>query len=310
MRPSLSNGVFALALAALGCSSNHEVASADGGSAKDANQEATPTYATSPCGECVAQHCGPEISGCSGDPDCAAYLTCLDGCSLDPGGNVSSACEAACPRGASTSGAQAEMQLTQCRTSGPGAACAGCGVDAGAGPPLLHQMCMATTDSNACQQCEKNSCCQSYAQCHSDPQCAPLFVCMGKCYAGEPDDAGVHDAAFPPDGAALACDEYCRQAYPNGLTDLAPILACRGVYCWTPCQGTQKTPCATCAETQCATEYANSYGTAGGFLIAECEIPCSDASCLTACKNAYPDAKMAAELYETCVTAKCMAACK
>jgi hypothetical protein len=309
LRPNLSNGVFAIALAALGCSSNHEAAPADGGSARDAPQEATPTYATSPCGECVAQQCGTEISGCSGDPDCAAYLTCLDGCGLDRSGNVSSACEAACPRGASTSGTQAEMQLTQCRTSGPGAACAGCGVDAGGGPPLLHQMCMPSTDSNACHQCEKSTCCKSYAQCFGDPECSSYITCVGECYNAKPEDAGVPDAEPPPDGAALPCDEYCLQAHPNGLTGAAPLFTCDIVNCAAPC-GAQTTACEACAQTQCATEYANFYGTADGWLISDCQIPCSDTSCLMACENAYPAGKMAADLFDTCFAAKCTAACK
>jgi hypothetical protein len=280
---------------------------ADGRLTADAGQT-TPDGASA-CGQCVAQQCSATIAGCSSDPDCATYWSCVDACGLDPSGNVDPTCEAACPRGSSTSGTAAEAQLTQCRSNGAGATCTACGIDAGGQNPLLHEMCMPSTDPDACHQCEKSRCCDVYAACVGNPDCLPFAHCLNPCYNGIADDAGVHDAG-PPDGD-LACAYYCLQGHPNGLTDLAPLLACDAVDCSLPCNP-GATAYHTCLITYCPDEYAYSLQTPDGFLLGECQGDCPEddagtasAACLMGCEDMYLSAKAAADALAVCGAAHC-----
>lgn len=97
------------------------------------NDASVPSYGASGCGQCVATACSSARMACTADPDCTKYLACVDACPIGPEGNVSKTCEAACPRGSSSSGMLAENEWVQCMTLGPGAACAECFEDAAAG---------------------------------------------------------------------------------------------------------------------------------------------------------------------------------
>jgi hypothetical protein len=295
--------ILAFSLAGCGPSRASPAPSADAGADAEA---AVMTFARSACGTCVAHACSSATTACGADPDCASYLTCLDGCGLGPAGDVDTACEKACPRSPSSSGAQAEQALTQCRTSGAGATCAACANDAGSGDPILHQMCAPVMDPDACHQCSRNHCCVTDATCRASADCMAYKSCFKACGSGAWDDGGAY-VAGPPDGGS--CEEMCYQPNPNGLAAFSGWLACLSVYCADigACGGQPQDSCAQCKNAMCGDQIAENEGTVDGFLAGGCISQCAstDVACVNACWTKYPNAKAADDALLLCVLQKC-----
>jgi hypothetical protein len=299
--------LVSLAFVLGGCSASNP---ATGGSpdAAGAADVATATYGASACGACVSQGCMTEVTTCNSDPDCSRYLSCLDGCGVGSDGNVDPACAAACPRGSSTSAMTAEMQVDDCRTAGAGASCAACGIDGGAaGNPILHQSCTPMTDTSSCSTCEDNSCCQTYAKCHADPDCPALLTCLQDCLSGVADDAGA-PAGGPPDGGS--CDLLCATAHPTGLVDWAPRITCILQFCAVACEDPPMPPlpaCEACTNQFCAEQYADLNGTPDGYLFGACFAACPSGAnpCTDGCFAQYPSAKARADALDACVAQNC-----
>jgi hypothetical protein len=296
--------VFAIGLGA--CSSN---GSTTGGSANDGGATDTSVatgYATSACGTCVAQACATSISACNSDPDCASYLSCLDACGVGGDGNVDPTCAAACPTGNSTSGMRAEEDLTDCRADGAGAACAACGVDGGGGNPIVDQTCTPMTDTTECATCEDDHCCQTYANCHANPDCHAMQTCLVDCLSGVADDAGAPHGGAPDGGS---CETICGDAHPQGLVDWAPRDACLLLNCTVMCENAPMPPlsaCDACEFQSCANEYANFDGTPDGYLLGACIAACPTGSpCENACFIQYPTAMAAAYALFGCTAQNC-----
>jgi hypothetical protein len=294
-----------MVLALAGCSTSNSSSGGDGGSAGDAS---TGAYATSTCGTCVAQSCSAAITKCNSDPDCSAYLACLDACGVGPDGNVDPTCAAACPTGSSSAGTTAEATLNNCRAIGPGAQCAGCGIDGGGANPILTQMCTPMTDTTPCFTCEDDQCCDTYARCHANADCHALQTCIVDCQNHVADDAGA------PEGGATAtetCAYICGKAHPQGLVDWAPRTTCIFVKCLVQCENPPMpppSPCIACQNQNCANEYANLVGTPDGYLFAACVAGCPTGSpCEEACFTQYPSAKAAANAQLACSSLYCPA---
>jgi len=241
-------------------------------------------YARSACGRCLRGACSLEVSSCAGDPDCAAYLTCLDRCGTGDGGNIDPACAAGCPRGSSSSGAAAESALSECWTNGPGALCAPCGGnDASAATnPILRQRCPTSSGADACATCQEDHCCQTEAACTSE--------CMG--YVGCRVDGGS--------------PTVCRATYPGGLLQAEAWQSCRFVFCAakSQCNGGFP-PCERCAVTLCSEEYVAFRTHLQGALYRECISYCGSDDCSAACLKSYPGARPLIDAFDACIFDKC-----
>jgi hypothetical protein len=187
---------------ALGCSSTP--------ANNDAGADSSSGFGASACGSCVETQCASAITTCNSSAECSAYWSCVLGCGVDSSGNVDANCASACPRGSSSTGTTDEQALDQCRTTGAGASCAACGGDAGAdgGNPIIHQMCTQVTDTTPCFTCEDNNCCNTYAACHADPECAAYKSCLVAC------ENGLHD------GHARSVHRVCRVEVPGAIRKL------------------------------------------------------------------------------------------
>lgn len=284
--------------AAFGCSTSNTVTPL-----QDAGIDtSTATFGGSACGACVTQACASAISTCGGNPECAAYLSCLDACGIGPDGNVDPTCAAACPKGSSSTGTQYEQQLNTCRTTGPGAACSACGADAG-GNPIIHQTCPTGTDTNPCYLCEDNNCCHTYDACAADSECTALKTCLKDCYAPGP-DGGV-------DAGAQGCSLFCNGQYPKGVAHWAERRTCMDVHCLKECGAGTPDPCVSCAMSKCPEAYANLHGTQDGYLLWDCTALCAtgDKTCIDACIAKYPSAKAAFDAFGLCNVTRCGTQC-
>ena len=255
---------------------------------------ATPaaTYASSDCGQCVAQACTNEETACAGDPQCAKYLSCLQGCSLDATGNADPSCEGSCP--APSSVGSLKDDLTRCRSTGPGAACSACGtiVDAGGdASDFLHQSCAPTSAANPCAKCKQEHCCQTVDVCIKDPDCTALTLCMASCNTAN-------------------CRNDCLSAHPTGAQKYAPNQACFGIQCSGPTACKNAGACLTCVVTQCRTAYANCVGDATCFMLFECFASCNGiVPCANACYAKYPSATSTFDTFVTCQSNLCVNSC-
>jgi hypothetical protein len=300
---------FAVAAAGASCSSSSggsPAAPMDAGVA-NATEAGAPAFGAGACGKCVASSCAGPVKTCNADPGCAAYLACVDKCPQAAGGNVDPACAAKCPRGTASASTTAEAEIDDCRNTGPGAKCAGCGVDGGGQNPIVNQTCTPMTDQTPCYTCEDDSCCNTYAACHVNPDCTSLETCLKDCYQGVADDAGS-PAGGAPDGGS--CDIICGGAHMAGLVDWAPRLACLQVKCAVQCENPPMPPlsqCDACINQYCANEYANLNGTPQGYLYGACFAACPSGAnpCTAGCIQQYPSASAAGMALAACGNANC-----
>ncbi len=243
--------------------------------------ESDASWGVSACGECVGSACATAIVACSSDPDCAAYLTCVQACGVSGSGDVDPGCEAACPRGVSTAGTQAEQRLSHCRTDGLGSLCVACGTSASAAQnPLLRQQCPRTATTDACKQCEEEHCCQTTAACDAD--CQGLTTCM------------INGGNYLD----------CQMMYPSGLVNAERQQTCNAIFCYRSdlCHHGLRT-CNQCIYQECAEEYADIRGSLAGALYFECTAAGSDSA---TCLGLYPQATAVAEAYLVCVGVNCV----
>jgi len=268
----------------------------------------TVVHGASVCGRCVATACARERGGCEAEPECAAYVACADACPSTSIGDIDPACEAACLRPTDPAGGSAEAALTACRTSGPGASCAGCGANTSPyRSPLLRQDCpvpaapptapvlVCTPGTEAvvlaCRRCEIERCCDARRACEDSAECTALKECTlvcadveGKCYA-------EHDSAVALEAARRAC---------------------RFVLCAAPCSTKPVNSCSTCINTRCGDEFVSLYGTHDGLLLEECNRHCGPAfepPCLNACVAKYPSLKQQYSDYQLCAGSRCLEVC-
>lgn len=273
----------------------------------DAGTDSTSSgFASSDCGGCVAQVCADAIASCAAQPDCAAYIECLNACPIGDDGNVDPSCEQACPRTSSTQGSKAAQQLTACRANGPGVQCSACG--GGGSSLLLHQKCTPSTDTNACHKCGDEHCCDSRADCHADPDCGAYQNCLVACSNGTTVDGGPIDAGS--DAGSFTCEAYCYAQHPRGLNEWAPLLTCVDVYCADPCGG-QPGACQKCTTAHCTDLWTALYGTPQGYLLFACTAKCPQVTpdCAGACEKQYPQAKAAYDAWLSCALNNCASSC-
>lgn len=275
----------------------------DAGDASPAPADAAGTFGASACWACRSGLCASEVSGCTDDPGCTAYVTCLLACPEGEDGNVDATCAAACPAAGSSVTAEDVVTLNTCLASGPAASCAACGADAGVAYAILHQSCpVVTSASNPCAAAGETACCKTEAACLANPSCVALSDCFDNCnYDDVIPDAGPDAGYFP------SCREACIAASPKGLEDFVLFYACYDFTASAECGGVPG-PCNTCLEAYCVQATINLNVAPGGFGVYDCvyDPACAGGPvCEMQCEEEYPGAVKALEEYEACQINAC-----
>ncbi|WP_437590992.1 hypothetical protein [Sorangium sp. So ce1000] len=257
------------------------------------------TYRTSACGTCVeGAACVSQMNACAADPGCAAYLDCLDACPLGPSGDADADCEQACPPVESSAGQSAKQAFIDCRLSGPGAECAGCGRISGPTDPDFHQTCSPSEETDQCYKCEDEHCCETYQACKDDQDCQDLVTCLKAC----PDGSG-----YPP------CLDECYQAHTTGAVLFGHRMACVLYFCSDDdaCNSTPLDPCVACQNLHCADEMAACQHDPECALLENCKVQCDDAdrACWTECEAMFPNAVATEKANLDCAAADCGIVC-
>jgi hypothetical protein len=303
-------GALVIVAACLGCSSSPGGGPQTGSDAStgDATQAA---FGGSACGTCVASACATAVGACNATPDCAAYLTCLNGCPLAADGDVAATCVSACAQPTSSSGQQAAGEFTQCRVAGAGASCSSCGGDAGgasadgaAEGDILHEHCAPDEDAaNGCNQCIHEQCCDTRLACLNDPACLALLNCESDCLSGLPDEAGA--SAEPPDGGSYSCDLWCGASTNGSLDKWSQLEACATIACAGACGGGDT--CTTCLDENCESEDLALSASPDGYLFSDCFGQCAttDTVCQMQCQSDYPSTAAALNAWTTCLQQRC-----
>lgn len=292
--------VIAMACASLACSSDEGDGAGGGGDGGSSSQGAGGggTWGDGACGACVRDACSTQVDGCLADPECPAYLECLDACPVTETGDVDPSCQSACPRGNGTESLRAAAAIDACRDPGPGADCEACGVRDRTGVPdlpELHQTCPASGDPNACFVCQDESCCDTIAACSAEPDC----LAYKECIRTDTGDNPLYD---------------CGLAHPQGLELFAPGYVCAEYHCAieTPgCTKAERDACFTCLYDVCGKEWAALTRFPEGFLLGWCIGACDvgDTACDDACYDLYPGARDEALQLGECLLAGCTGEC-
>lgn len=283
---------LAIALAVVGaCSSS----GGDDHGASTGGTSSTTPFGTSACGTCVASACQTERTACLSDPGCASFASCVDACPVAAGGNADAACVAGCPAPSSSAGVSAMTALEACRISGAGAQCAGCGgADAGsdatsADNPILAPQGCTQTGKAGCYGCIVDNCCKLKAECLGDPDCDALSNCVAAC-------------------SGWACESACFSAHEGSVAKYSRYYGCASIFCPGSDQDCKTAPNPTIecvVVNDCRQQYADCYSQADCYLITQCAMDCSDASCYEDCKNAYPSGISAFGAMTLCWEKKC-----
>jgi hypothetical protein len=260
-------------------------------------------FATSDCGACLVEACDAFLTDCQSSPDCADYLECLLACPLDDLGNADAACDEGCvPPGESSEALAGRVALTNCRTEGPGAACAACIVEEPA-----PQVCEPSTQETPCLQCYADSCCDTREACFggSNPDCEALFECMKPC-----GDVKLHTYAEP-------CIADCFAEHPASVDTLVTERQCAFIECANEtknCDATDRNECHACLYGTCADPLNTLVTTEDGYLMWFCTVDCdylnADADCYIACADKYPAHEEEFLLWAECASYACDTLCQ
>jgi hypothetical protein len=248
------------------------------------------SWATTACGVCVSGHCRGELTACSDDLDCRAYLDCVSRCPPREGA-LDAACEARCP-GASSPGSPLLEGVRRCWRDAA-ELCATCPPEPGGGggggsgggptiPPelqaILQQTCEPSEAADACDACVESNCCETIASCDGDPACAQYAGCLGAC---------LTEGRAPYD-----CVASCAEQAPGGLAGYAPHYACAENRCFAPgaCSDTPPNACEQCLHESCGMATAKCSADEGCFTLRVCMFSCAgDDGCVDQCQLEHSD---------------------
>jgi hypothetical protein len=254
-----------------------------------------PWCTTSTCA-CFEEKCASEINTCKADPECPAFLSCLEACPADATGAADPACVAACPKGMGSQSMMAATAVDACRTDGAGAGCLAC---TAAQPeytsPVLNQVCPnPSMETYVCFVCEDEKCCDSYVKCKDNPECQALLkTCIPGCAAGD-----------------TSCEKNCAAQHPDGADDLGSLLACMRVRCFAEqemCDRCLRSPVEVCFYDTCGDTYATFLAGKDGYALTACILACplDDVVCDQMCYDAYPEAFARYEDFVECAGTNC-----
>jgi hypothetical protein len=253
-------------------------------------------YGTSAAGVCFAEKCASEINTCKADPECPAFLSCLDACPVDATGDADPACVALCPTGMGSQSMMAAAAVDDCRTNGAGAVCLACtSPQPEYTSPVLNQTCPdPSMETNVCFKCEDEKCCDTYVACKNNPECDALVKnCLALCAAGD-----------------LSCEKDCVAQHPAGADDLGARFACMRVRCFAEqlmCDRCLREPAEVCLYDTCGDAYAAYLSGPNGYAHEACihACPVDDMACDQVCHADYPDAYMRFGALADCFATQC-----
>lgn len=253
-------------------------------------------YGTSAAGVCFEDKCSSEISACKADPECPAYLSCLEACPVNDAGDLDTDCASACPKGMGSQSMAAASAVDACRTTGAGAACLTCTrTQPDYTTPVLQQTCPdPSMETNVCFKCEDEKCCETYVACKDNAECQAIIkTCLPACAAGD-----------------TSCEKNCVAQHPDGADDLGALFACMRVRCFADqpmCDRCQRGSEEVCLFDTCAEAYATYLSGKDGYALEACihSCPIDDMVCDQGCYSAYPDAKAAFDGVATCAAQSC-----
>lgn len=247
----------------------------------------TETFATSSCGTCVLAVCEAEVTACGADPGCAAYLECLEDCSLGALGDADATCEAACPRTGSSTSTDLVAALSLCRDDQGVVECEACGFAS-----LLEQECPnPPTESEECPRCEEERCCDTRQACRDVPECVPFLHCLQACPVGAEE---------------IACTQQCAIDLEPGIAAFAEKFACIIGNCNAECGDA----CSGCIAANCPNTHMACQADLSCYLLDKCFASCDgDATCASACLDTYPEGNELFTASSICLLESCGVEC-
>jgi hypothetical protein len=287
---------IAIALGGASCSDDDEPQGTGGGAGTTGADAGG--FGTSACAACTRASCSADVDACSGEPDCNAWLECVDGCPVGASGNVEPGCESACPDATSSNGQTAQAALENCTAQNlPGCSACGAAPDGGGGGTgiaELDQSCPASDETDACYACWDTHCCDTEAACAASADCQATQDCTSACASGD-----------------WMCLQACFQANPKGAVEIQQRLVCRFAYCATGATCLDEdVEAINCSNQYCMVVRTKCWLIPECYLISVCAGSCSGsptpAACIDECKAAQPaSAVQALEAFTDCSIANC-----
>lgn len=293
--------VSSLALG-LACGSEKRPSPAAGGAPSSAGADsgvsgdgASPAgrFGASECRACLAETCAGSEMACNGEPACASYLTCLDACPVDEQGALDAECARACRLPQDAEVEALALHVSDCRDRGYGAGC-GCS-SARTLPPLLQQVCPASTSENACHACEDERCCETKQACLADDDCTAFLACLDQCSLS----------------SSAACNVDCGDLYPEGYELFVTRNACVSFRCGAPseCGNDEPDPCVQCWYERCWDELLACDMSSACQRMSSCSVACGAGECRDSCDVSDPAAAALRDAFLSCATARCVSEC-
>src|SRR4051812_39517860 len=125
-RMPLYFGLFTAIVASLGLACGDDSQQQAGSTTGTGAAGGSGAFGSGGCRSCIGDKCASAIASCQGDPGCAAWLQCLDGCGVGENGDADPSCESKCQVSGSAA-TSARDGLNTCRHTGAGATCTACG---------------------------------------------------------------------------------------------------------------------------------------------------------------------------------------
>jgi hypothetical protein len=249
------------------------------------------SYGASACASCLRDACAEPLDACKGEPDCTAWLECVDGCPVDPEGGVDASCEASCGDAPPVAGAAVQAALEGCQERAA-ADCTDCG-SGGAGPgstlPVLNQHCQPSSADDRCERCLADECCVSESVCVLSDECAQVHSCINDC-------------------GPASCWKACFDANPKGAKEVLERFVCLFAFCATAeaCFD-ENDPDLDCDNAHCMESRSLCWLDPDCYFLTVCMSECDeDAECEEACRAQVDfDVEQAFDTWATCFFVSC-----
>jgi len=286
------------------------------------------------CSSCWDGRCAWQASDCTGDPDCARWITCAQSCPAGDDGNPSQSCMNACPAIASTTGVQLRDALASCLRQA-GGCCDGhdrgdggqeygdaapTGVDDGDGEPGPGPYSCGSDGCKAClASAAKNidSCASPIPGCDSASNECMTAAGVGQ---GPASDHG-HCVNFMLTFSGCAADPSfakhdvadCVWAVPDDFVDnTLDVIRCGALLCGV-CSSPDLQGCLACQVESCRDAMAALLGDADAqglfWCLRKCGASDYPALCRSGCASEYRGGVPVLTVLNQCTAGACAGRC-